>query len=57
MTKRVRNVVTNVGHYDDPSHPTGLWLSEPGSALATAASNSFSWPGWISIWAISVITM
>ncbi|MFT4199477.1 type 1 glutamine amidotransferase domain-containing protein [Gordonia sp. (in: high G+C Gram-positive bacteria)] len=28
MTKRVLNVVTNVGHYDDPSHPTGLWLSE-----------------------------
>lgn len=21
-------VVTNVGHYDDPSHQTGLWLSE-----------------------------
>ena len=28
MTKRILNVVTNVGHYDDPSHPTGLWLSE-----------------------------
>ncbi|MFK3731541.1 type 1 glutamine amidotransferase domain-containing protein [Streptomyces sp. NPDC088090] len=28
MTKRVLNVVTNVGHYDDPSHATGLWLSE-----------------------------
>lgn len=28
MAKRVLNVVTNVGHYDDPSHPTGLWLSE-----------------------------
>ncbi|MFE9538153.1 hypothetical protein [Streptomyces sp. NPDC006691] len=28
MTKRVLNVVTNVGHYDDPSHTTGLWLSE-----------------------------
>lgn len=26
--KRVLLVVTNVGHYDDPSHPTGLWLSE-----------------------------
>lgn len=25
---RILNVVTNVGHYDDPSHPTGLWLSE-----------------------------
>lgn len=28
MTKRIVNVVTNIGHYDDPSHPTGLWLSE-----------------------------
>ncbi|MGD9695781.1 MAG: type 1 glutamine amidotransferase domain-containing protein [Thermoleophilia bacterium] len=28
MTTRILNVVTNVGHYDDPSHPTGLWLSE-----------------------------
>ena len=28
MTKRILNVVTNVGHYDDPTQPTGLWLSE-----------------------------
>ncbi|MGV9676735.1 type 1 glutamine amidotransferase domain-containing protein [Nocardia sp. NPDC003482] len=28
MTKRILNVVSNVGHFDDPSHPTGLWLSE-----------------------------
>lgn len=29
MTKRILTVVTNVDHYDiDPSHPTGLWLSE-----------------------------
>lgn len=28
MTKRILDVVTNVGHYDDPSHATGLWLSE-----------------------------
>lgn len=28
MSKRILTVVTNVGHYDDPSHPTGLWLSE-----------------------------
>lgn len=28
-TKRILIVVTNVDHYDvDPSHPTGLWLSE-----------------------------
>ncbi|MFT3716167.1 MAG: type 1 glutamine amidotransferase domain-containing protein [Gordonia sp. (in: high G+C Gram-positive bacteria)] len=25
---RILTVVTNVAHYDDPSHPTGLWLSE-----------------------------
>jgi putative intracellular protease/amidase len=28
VTRRVLTVVTNVGHYDDPAHPTGLWLSE-----------------------------
>lgn len=28
MTKRILHVVTNVGHYDDADHPTGLWLSE-----------------------------
>ena len=28
MTRRILTVVTNVGHYDDPGHPTGLWLSE-----------------------------
>ncbi|RMZ90327.1 hypothetical protein DV736_g2459, partial [Chaetothyriales sp. CBS 134916] len=28
MAKRILNVVTNVSHYDDPSHATGLWLSE-----------------------------
>lgn len=28
MTKRILHVVTNVSHYDDPEHPTGLWLSE-----------------------------
>lgn len=28
MTERVLHVVTNVAHYDDPEHPTGLWLSE-----------------------------
>lgn len=28
MTKRILNVVTNVAHYDDHDHPTGLWLSE-----------------------------
>ncbi|HBK45080.1 MAG TPA: type 1 glutamine amidotransferase domain-containing protein [Xanthomonadaceae bacterium] len=28
MTRRILHVVSNVAHYDDPSHPTGLWLSE-----------------------------
>lgn len=28
MTKHILHVVSNVAHYDDPSHPTGLWLSE-----------------------------
>jgi len=28
VTRRILTVVTNVGHYDDPAHPTGLWLSE-----------------------------
>jgi len=28
MSKRILHVVTNVAHYDDPSEPTGLWLSE-----------------------------
>jgi putative intracellular protease/amidase len=28
MAKRILNVVTNVAHYEDPSEPTGLWLSE-----------------------------
>lgn len=28
MSRRILHVVTNVAHYDDPAHPTGLWLSE-----------------------------
>ncbi|NKR68948.1 type 1 glutamine amidotransferase domain-containing protein [Rhodococcus hoagii] len=28
MTRRILHVVSNVAHYDDPSEPTGLWLSE-----------------------------
>ena len=28
MTPRILHAVSNVAHYDDPSHPTGLWLSE-----------------------------
>ncbi len=26
--KRILHIVTNTGHYADPGHPTGLWLSE-----------------------------
>jgi putative intracellular protease/amidase len=28
MTRNILHVVSNVSHYDDASHPTGLWLSE-----------------------------
>lgn len=28
MTTRILHVVTNVGHYEDGEHATGLWLSE-----------------------------
>lgn len=28
VSKRILHVVTNVAHYDDPTEPTGLWLSE-----------------------------
>ena len=28
MSKRILHIVTNVGRYNDPSHSTGLWLSE-----------------------------
>ncbi|MGW5435325.1 type 1 glutamine amidotransferase domain-containing protein [Nocardia asteroides] len=41
MTKRILNVVTNVGHYDDPSHETGLWLSELTHAWHVFAEHGF----------------
>ncbi|MEV0334398.1 type 1 glutamine amidotransferase domain-containing protein [Nocardia sp. NPDC050717] len=41
MTKRILNVVTNVGHYDDPSHSTGLWLSELTHAWEVFEQNGF----------------
>ncbi len=28
MARRILHVVSNVAHYGDPAHPTGLWLSE-----------------------------
>jgi putative intracellular protease/amidase len=41
MAKRILIVVTNVGHYDDPSHPTGLWLSEPTHAWHVFEEHGF----------------
>lgn len=41
MTKRILHVVSNVAHYDDPDHPTGLWLSE-----LTHAWDQFAAKGW-----------
>ncbi|MFT4128140.1 MAG: type 1 glutamine amidotransferase domain-containing protein [Gordonia sp. (in: high G+C Gram-positive bacteria)] len=41
MAKRILDVVTNVGHYDDPSHPTGLWLSELTHAWQVFADHGF----------------
>lgn len=43
MTKRILLVVTNVGHYEtDPSHPTGLWLSELTHAWDVFAEAGFN---------------
>ncbi len=41
MTKRILHVVTNVGQYDDPGHPTGLWLSELTHAWQVFEENGF----------------
>ncbi|OAA54064.1 ThiJ/PfpI family protein [Cordyceps fumosorosea ARSEF 2679] len=41
MTKRILHVVTNVSHYDNPSHPTGLWLSELTHAWHVFESHGF----------------
>ena len=42
MTKRILIVVTNIGHYEaDPSHPTGLWLSELTHAYDIFAERGF----------------
>ncbi|MFT4259515.1 type 1 glutamine amidotransferase domain-containing protein [Microbacterium sp.] len=41
MTRRILHVVTNVGHYDDPTHPTGLWLSELTHAWEVFAEHGF----------------
>ena len=42
MAKRILNVVTNVGHYDESSHPTGLWCPSsptPGTSSKRPASS------------------
>lgn len=41
MTKRILHVVTNVSHYEDPSEPTGLWLSELTHAYDVFAEHGF----------------
>ncbi|WP_150459944.1 type 1 glutamine amidotransferase domain-containing protein [Nesterenkonia ebinurensis] len=42
MSKRVLVVVTNVDHYEtEPSHPTGLWLSELTHAYDIFEKHSF----------------
>ncbi len=41
MSRRILHVVSNVSHFDDPSHPTGLWLSELTHAYDVFAENGF----------------
>ena len=41
MTRRILHVVTNRAHYDEPSHPTGLWLSELSHAWDVFAERGF----------------
>jgi len=41
MSKRILHVVTNVSHYADPSHPTGLWLSELTHAWDVFAAHGY----------------
>ncbi|MFT4189810.1 MAG: type 1 glutamine amidotransferase domain-containing protein [Aeromicrobium sp.] len=41
MSRRVLHVVTNIASYDDPSHPTGLWLSELTHAWHVFAEHGF----------------
>lgn len=41
MAKRILHVVTNVAHYQDPTQPTGLWLSELTHAWQIFAANGY----------------
>ncbi|WP_448222633.1 hypothetical protein [Gordonia iterans] len=42
MPKHILHVVTNVAHYSDPAHPTGLWLSELTHAWEVFEARGFS---------------
>ncbi|PRE47443.1 type 1 glutamine amidotransferase domain-containing protein [Burkholderia multivorans] len=41
MTRRILHVVTNVAHYEDPTQPTGLWLSELTHAWQVFAAQGY----------------
>ncbi len=41
MSRRILHVVSNVAHFDDPSHLTGLWLSELTHAYDVFAENGY----------------
>lgn len=40
-SRRILHAVSNVAHYDDPSEPTGLWLSELTHAYAVFERRGF----------------
>lgn len=42
MAKRILHVVSNVGHYADPTQSTGLWLSELTHAHDVFAAKGYS---------------
>ncbi|MER5118459.1 type 1 glutamine amidotransferase domain-containing protein [Serratia marcescens] len=41
MNRRILHVVTNVSHYDNAAHKTGLWLSELSHAYAIFAGQGY----------------
>ncbi|MBF0859630.1 type 1 glutamine amidotransferase domain-containing protein [Gluconobacter sp. LMG 31484] len=41
MNRRILHVATNVAHFDNPAHPTGLWLSELTHAWDVFAARGF----------------
>lgn len=41
MTARILHVVTNIAHYDEADHPTGLWLAELTHAWHVFAQRGF----------------